>query len=250
MSRLRIGRRWLIAGIVVVVAAVAAIVSLVVTAGGGSGSTGKGPRPVTAVEAQRLATMRVKNFEAVGSAFHATLVTAQAVLTLNGDVDFHTVTGYAEVSGGGDRSYTLEWNAADLLAWESRGKPTMPPKSLPTAVPRERALSPSSSGVDTLLALVLGLGRSQPDDAKQVQKGSRWIGTATVDGRTVDVMQGPTSTGANTSLDFWVDRSGQLLRVTISLAGANAPSIIDLNTSGYQPFETSHFLNANGTSSG
>lgn len=250
MSRVRTSRRWLAIAAVVALVAAAVIVTIVVTTtggGGGSTSNGKGPRPVTSEEAERLASMFVKNFEAVGAAFDATVAVPQGVITLNGEVDFHTLTGYGEVSGGNDRSYTVEWDSAALLAWPSSGRPTEPPATLPSAAPRERALSPSTSGVDTMFALLLGLGRSQPDDADQVrQDGAMWLRSATLDGKTVDVMQGPqtqgTGHGSSTALDFWVDQSGDLLRVETFLGGSTSTSRVDLDTSSYEAFPTSTYL--------
>lgn len=238
-----------IAAVAVIAAAV--VIPIVVTSGGGgsSGSYTNGPRPVTSAEAARLSTMRLTNFEAVGVAVSATIVTTQGVVTLNGDVDFHTLVGYGEVSGGKGPSYTLEWNAGRLLAWPSPGKPTAPPTAVPTIAPQERALAPSSSVVDSVLALLLGLGESRPDNVKQVQQdGARWLRTETLDGKTVDVMQGPSDKGpghgSDTAFDFWVDRSGHLLRVDAFLGGSATPTRIDLDPSRYVPVQTSPYLTA------
>jgi hypothetical protein len=245
----RANRVWLA---IVATAAVAAavVIPIAVTSGGGSsGSYTDGPRPVTSAEADRLSTMRLTNFEAVGVAFHATIVAAQGSVTLNGDVDFHTLVGYGEVSGGKGPSYTLQWNAGRLLAWPSPGKPSEPPPNVPTTAPRERAIAPSSSAVDSVLALLLGLGESRPDNAKQVQQdGARWLRTDTVDGQLVDVMQGPSNKGpghgSDTAFDFWVDRSGHLLRVDAFLGGSTTPTRIDLDPSSYTEVQTSPYLTA------
>jgi hypothetical protein len=238
--------------------AVAFVAVMLIATGCSSAKTAtsaKGPRPVTSEEAQRLATMRVKNFDQVGVGFHTVIESAQGVVTLNGDVDFHAVTGYGEVSGGKGPSYTLEWDAGTLLAWPSKGKPTTPPVVLPVGAPRERALSPSTSGIDTVLALVLGLGDSRPDNAKQVQQdGARWLSTSTIDGAKVDVMQGPSAKGAghgsNTSLDFWVDETGQLRRVDIYLTGSTTPTQIDLDPDSFAPVHVSPYLTATPNSAG
>ncbi|HWA65501.1 MAG TPA: hypothetical protein VG899_03925 [Mycobacteriales bacterium] len=252
MTSTRTTRVWLaVAGSAVVAAAV--VIPIVLTHGGNDGSYTGGPRPVTAAEAERLATMRVTNFEAVGVAFHANVAAAQGSVTVNGDVDFHTLTGYGEVSSKNAASYTIEWNPSRLIAWRSSGRPTAAPAALPVTPPRERALSPSTSGVDTVLALLLGLGESRPDDAGQVrQDGARWLRTATLDGETVDVMQGPSAKGAghgsDTSLDFWVDRTGHLLRVDAYLSGVTTPSEIDLDPNGYTGVPTSAYLTADSSS--
>jgi hypothetical protein len=253
MSRTR--RTWLaiVAGVAVVAAVV---IPIVVTSGsGGAGSYTDGPRPVTSAEAERLATMRVTNFADVGVAFQATVATSQGVVAINGDVDFHTLVGYGEVSGGSGSkgagpSYTLQWNGGRLIAWPSPGKPTMPPPALPTTAPRERDLSPSTSAVDAVLALLLGLGESRPDNVEQVkQDGARWLRTATLDGETVDVMQGPSAAGpghgSDTTLDFWVDRAGHLLRVDVQFAGSTTPTQIDLDPRDYNGVPASPYLTAN-----
>jgi hypothetical protein len=240
---------WLAIASAVVVAA-AVVIPIVVTSGGGSsGSYTNGPRPVTSAEAERLSTMRLTNFEAVGVAFHATVIASQGVVTLNGDVDFHTLVGYGEVSGGKGPSYTLQWNGGRLLAWPSAGKPSEPPSDVPTAAPRERAIAPSSSAVDAVLALLLGLGESRPDNAAQVQQdGARWLRTETLDGQTVDVMQGPSAKGpghgSDTVLDFWVDRTGHLLRVDAFLGDSTTPTQIDLDPSSYSDVQISPYLTA------
>jgi hypothetical protein len=238
--------------------AAAIVIPIVVTSGGGDGSYNNGPRPVTSAEAERLSTMRVMNFENVGDGFHATVVTKDGVITVNGSVDFHSLTGFGEVSGGStskdsDASYTIEWNSGRLIAWKSSGKPTAAPAALPVTPPRERNLSPSTSGVDTVLALLLGLGESRPDNVKQVQQdGARWLRLATLNGETVDVMQGPSALGAghgsDTALDFWVDRSGHLVRVDVNLTGASSASEIDLVPGSYNGVPTSPYLTANPSS--
>jgi hypothetical protein len=255
---MRVNKRLIAIVGAVVVAAVAAVVVIVVTSGGGAVKTtgvakGGGPRPVTSEEAERLATMGVKDYQDVGVAFHALIVSPQGTVALNGDVDFHAVAGYGEVSGGKGRSFTLEWDGAALIAWPSKGKPTTPPETVPVSAPRERALAPSTSSVDTVLAVLLGLGERQPDDAKQVQKGgARWLGTSKIDGKTVDVMQGPSAKGpghgSDTSLDFWVDESGNLLRVDIYLNGSTTPTQVDLDPSTYAPVRISPYLTGNGAS--
>jgi hypothetical protein len=240
---------WLATAVAAVVAA-AVVIPIVVTSGGGSSeSYTNGPRPVTSAEAERLSTMRVTNFEAVGVAFHATIVAPQGIVTLNGDVDFHTLVGYGEVSGGKGPSYTLQWNVGRLLAWPSPGKPSAPPAAVPTTAPRERAISPSSSAVDSVLALLLGLGESRPDNAAEVsQDGARWLRTETLDGQPVDVMQGPSAEGpghgSDTALDFWVDRTGHLLRVDTFPGGSTTPTQIDLDPGSYSDVQTSPYLTA------
>jgi hypothetical protein len=228
-----------------------AMVGLIATgcSSANTAASDKGPRPVTSEEAARLATMRVKNYEEVGTGFHAVIQSAQGAVTLNGDVDFHNLTGYAEVSDGNGQSYTLQWNGGSLLAWPSKGRPTEPPSAIPTGAPRERALSPSTVNVDAVLTILLGLGESRPDNAKEVQQdGARWLRTATIDGTKVDVMQGPSAQGSghgsNTSLDFWVDASGQLRRVDIYLSGSKTPSQVDLDPSTFNEFQASPYLTA------
>ena len=247
MSAIPMTRRWAAIVAAATVLAAAVVITIVATTGGSSSSNTGGPRAVTAEEAGRLATMRLQNFEAVGVGFHATIVTAQGEVTLNGDVDFHTLTGYGEVSGRHARSYTLEWNSGTLLAWPSPGRPTSPPAAPPTTAPRARVLSPSSPGIDGTLALILGLGESRPDDAKQVQQdGARWLRSTTLNGTTVDVMQGPSPQGpghgSETSLDFWVDRSGYLLRLDAYLAGSTTPTRIDLDRNAYTAIPETPYL--------
>ncbi len=239
-------RRAIVAGLLAAVLLGAGATVVVLLTGGSrppAARPASGPRPVTAAEADRLAVMRFTNFRGTGVRFRTQLNTARGVLTFNGDVDYRRKLGYAEVSGVGS-SFTIEWDAATLLAWPSRVEVPTPPQKLPAGRPAARPLAPTRSDIDAVLAVLLGLGQDRPDNAQLIrQNGARWLRGDTIGTVGVDVIQGPAAgggaAGSGSAVTYWVDPTGHLLRVDASLGGGSAPTRIDLDPAGFARFDRS-----------
>jgi hypothetical protein len=188
--------------------------------------------------------MRFNVYRHTGLHFHTTVTSAKGSVTLDGDVDYRNGVGYAAAIGQG-AAFTLQWNAKTFVAWPAPANETAPPAELPKAKPGVRALSPTESTTDNLLALLLFLGQDRPDNAQLiVQDGGRFLRNDTVDGTPVEVLQGPGAGGSSPgggSLNYWLTAKGQLLRVDASFGGS-APTEIDLSAASYEPFPVSAAL--------
>ncbi len=244
-SRLR-KRVWLAVAVVAAIAVTISIV-LVVTSGGTKPSGGHptaSPRPLTADEADRLAVMRYRNYQ-TGLHFRTTTNTG---LTLVGDLDFHKHVGYAMATDAGQPS-PVQWNTSTLVqwAWPTSAAAGEPPAKLPTTQHRTRALDPSKSDLDALLAILLALGQDRPDNSALIQQdGATYVRADSVGGVPVDVLDGPRTSGQGTAssgaLTYWVDASGHLRRADVVLGQSAVPVQIDTDPNAFQSFQVSSFV--------
>lgn len=206
------------------------------------------PRPVSADEADRLAVMRFQNYRGTGLHFNTEIVAGKATLRLDGDVDFRKELGYAKIAGAGS-SFTLQWDARTLVAWPGSSAGPSPPAKLPTRTPARRALAPSGSAVDAVLAVVLGLARDRPDNAQLIRRnGAKWLGRDRIASTEVDVLQGPAARGApsgsGAALRYWLDMTGHAHRVEAFLGGGSRRTQIDLDATSFAAFARSAQLPA------
>lgn len=234
------------AAAVVVLAGAGTAVGL--TVGGGddptphpSASTTRGPRPLTAAEADRLAITRFDNYRGTGVRFRTSVSSAQGPLTLVGDVDYRRKLGYALVSGAGS-ALILQWDETRLVAWPASSAATVPPAGPPSSGGSGRALAPTSTTVDAVLAVLLQLGQDRPDNAQlTARNGARWLRSATLEGRTVDVIEGPHARqgGSAGAVTYWIDRTGRMLRVDVRLGGGTQTTRISLDAGAFRRFARS-----------
>ena len=176
------------------VVVILAVVFVLYSAGGKKPSA-TGPRPLTGDQADRLAVSRFLDYQAKGVRFSTTVPTAQGSLPLAGDIDFRRHLGYAATrldAGGREQTAVLQWNGTTVQTWLDAGDGLAPPARLPSAKPTGRRIVAASSGLDTLLVLLLDLGADRPDNAQLLQQSdARWLRTDTVDGQRVDVHPRP-----------------------------------------------------------
>jgi hypothetical protein len=238
-------RRW-IAGAAAAVVVVGAAAVVIVASGGsepGSSRAATPARPVTAQEADRLALTRFQNYRATGAHFRTRVSSPEGALAVEGDVDYRMQLGYARVSGAGD-AFFLQWSDSTLLAWPAKPTVSVSPGKLPAGKPVGRALAPAKSAVDSVLAVVLGLGSDRPDNAQLIRRnGARWLRSATLAGTKVDVLQGPAATGqpagSGAIVRYWVDATGHLLRLDAFLAGGSSATRIDFDAKAFTKFPRS-----------
>lgn len=193
---------------------------------------------VTEAEADRLAIARFQNSRRGGTEFRTKVAARGQTISLDGAVDYRRHVGYALVAGAG-AAYLLQWNAATLLAWPVTAGTTNRPAGLPSAAPARRPLDPRATATDAVLAFVLQLGQDRPDNAQLIrQGGARWLRSAQVGGRRVEVIRGPRGTGAsrNAAIDYWLAGDSTLVRVEVHLAGASQPTRIELDPTAFEPF--------------
>ena len=208
----------------------------------GHGSGLSGPRTVTSDEANRLAIMRFRNYEAHGRAVTITVPGTSGGLIVTGSVDYKGKLGYGVVHGTGRDTSSdglIEWSATSVFVHPMANAPAHAPASPPRSGWYSRPLQSSGSALDTTLAIALSLGSDRPDNAELLpQNGAAWWGRDEVDGHQVDVMTGPTSRdrpGTAGNVRYWVGSDGTMYRVRVSVSSESQPVVIDFDTQKYVP---------------
>ncbi|WP_432041068.1 hypothetical protein [Streptomyces chartreusis] len=223
-------------------------------ASGGSG-TGE-PRALTSDEANRLAVMRFRNYEAQGRTLTITVPGTPGELVITGSVDYEKRLGYGVVHGiGRDTSSDalIQWTTTSVYVHPMTDAPPHAPASPPRSGWYSRPLQSSGSSLDSSLAIALSLGSDRPDNAQLLpQNGAAWVGGDLVDGRRVDVMTGPSASihdrsgtaipstgksGTASRVRYWVGSDGTMYRVRVALASEPEPVLIDFDTQKYVPVE-------------
>ncbi|MET8562517.1 hypothetical protein ABZV75_18625 [Streptomyces flaveolus] len=207
---------------------------------GGSGT--RGPRPLTTDEAGRLAITRFRNYQAHGRAVTVTVPGAAGGLTVTGSVDYRRKVGYGVVHGTGrDKSSDglIQWTPTSVHVRPMADAPANAPASPPRSGWYDRPLLASGSALDTSLSITLGLGGDRPDNAQLLpQNGAAWWGRERLDGRRVDVMNGPSShgrSGTAGNVRYWIGSDGTMYRVRVRVGSQPEPVIIDFDTHTYVP---------------
>lgn len=220
-------------------AAVAAVAAFLL-ADGGSGAGG--PRPLTADEASRLAITRFRNYQAQGRAVTITVPGPAGALTVTGSVDYRRKVGYGVVHGTGrveSSEGLIQWTPTSVRVHPMADAPAQAPASPPRSGWHDRPLLSSGSALDTSLSIALGLGGDRPDNAELLpQNGAAWWGRERVDGRSVDVMAGPSSpdrSGTAGNVRYWIGSDGTMYRVRVSVGSQPEPVFIDFDTHTYVP---------------
>ncbi len=191
-----------------------------------------GPRLVTTEEAQLLAVLRFKNFDAGTRSVTSSFVDAGTDLDLTGWFDYASDTGYGELDALGTPNSLILWNSTAIAAHDPSGGAVLPPPDadpLLTAAWRTAVLSPRESTLHSLVAVIESLGSDRPENPLLLQQGGAlWLRTDVIDDTAVTVFAGPTSTdgAASTStaidpdasnLHYWVNKDGLLLRLEVRL---------------------------------
>ncbi|MFT4157678.1 MAG: hypothetical protein QM630_07110 [Microbacterium sp.] len=204
----------------------------------------EGPRALTSDEAERLALVRFRNFDAGVRAVATSVVDAGVSYAISGWVDFASQLGYGRIEAAGEQS---------LLAWSMVGVATAP---LPTGVTEaplppptvesvdsgwiSSSLAPDASRLHALLALIISVSSDRPDNPLLLQQtDARWLRSDEIDGVRVDVYAGPTSDtvydpasgepddGSAATVRYWVDSGGLLVRLEAHLGGSGEWSTVD-----------------------
>ncbi|HEY4376264.1 MAG TPA: hypothetical protein VGM93_03865 [Acidimicrobiales bacterium] len=223
-----------------------ALVTAGCTSHGGTGHArprSSGPRPLTAGEADGLALMRSMN-ERAGTRSITIRLPGRPGLVIRGWVDFAHHVGYGTVSPGSADAAAdelISWNlqVVGLQPWHRTTAPLPMPRQGWQAAP----LSPTTSVRDDVLAVVLNLAASRPDNADLLrQSDARWLRRAHVGSSPVDVVAGPSSDAPGTRDDaatrnrrgnvrYWVAAGGELRRVQIRDGSTGLWSQADLGPS-------------------
>lgn len=194
-----------------------------------SAAAATGPHALTTEEAERLAVARFLAYQDGSREFRTAVSSNDVTVTLHGRVDYRAKLGIAAVATGAE-SAVITWNGSTFVGWDQAGDGDAVPPVLPAEPGGARPLDPTASAVDTVLALLLGLGIDRPDNAQLLQQSdAAWLRVDDVAGTPVDVFSGPSpagSEGLGGSTRFWVDSRGQLLRFEADLPSGTV--MIDL----------------------
>lgn len=197
-------------------------------------------RPLSESEAERLAVVRFRNFDAGVRAIEARIPGTEAgELTLDGWFDFTQHAGYAAAAA--EKSLGLVWwNDATIATREA------PVDAAPLPAPADGwvsgPLDRSSTVLTTVLTLIGSLGADRPENPQLLrQSDASWLRTDRIDGVEVDVFAGPSGDGATSPSGltassagertrYWVDAAGVLLRFEVRLGDAQDWTVVDLST--------------------
>ncbi|MFT4029859.1 MAG: hypothetical protein QM675_08280 [Protaetiibacter sp.] len=192
-------------------------------------------RALTTEEAQILAAMRFRNFDAGARSISFELDESGQQLAVDGWFDYTSGVGYGRIAEG---------ESAELLLWnsDSVGRHPSDADTAPLPIPDADALAdawyggaldPASSRLDTVLAMIGSLGGDRPDNPLLLQQsGALWLGEREIDGRELTVYAGPpsdtalapgeTADPAAATVRYWVDETGLLFRLEVRLGGEQA----------------------------
>ncbi len=189
-------------------------------------------RPVTTEESQLLAIARFNNFDAGSRPFNGSIQERGVDLHLQGWVDYAAGLGFAATTGDFP-AQALVWTSSEVGIVQAQpdaaGYPVLPMPGLTDPALSLDTLSPESSRLDALLAVISGLGADRPDNPLLLQQaGALWLRADHIDESPVTVFAAPPTDSpreassppldANTSpLRLWVDATGLLLRAEVRI---------------------------------
>ena len=166
-----------------------------------------------------MATIGVNAYRAKTLAVSGTVVSGADKVALDGWINTVDRIGYALAKPAAGGGFLTVWNSSQVSAQDSSA--TKPPLPRPQTGWSTTALSGQDSALATAQLVLLGIGQDRPENPQLLlQNGAKWLKSATIDNKKVDVMSGPLAEGATVSnLRYWVDHSGTLLRLQARLGG-------------------------------
>jgi len=213
------------------------IAALTIVAACGGESTPK-ERPLTGDEAASMAVVQLNNMQDGGAVFEAVAAVTSTgeSLTMSGLVDWEKHTGRASVVAKGKEAPVTElaWAGDKVLERRIDLAAMLPSLGLASDAWILRSLDLTKRTLDRIVAILLRLASTEPDNALLIQQteGSSWMRTDTLRGRKVDVMR----YGKQTI--YWLDATtGEMLRFEGNSTGLNAPIVIDFIERGRQTID-------------
>lgn len=221
-----------------IAALVALVLALLAGCGGsdaGSDDDGGGPTRLTQSQAELLATVRFRNFDAGVRSVSVDIPASAGAAAgrLTGWVDFAGHLGYASAEQGGSPLGSLVWSSERIAVNESAATPATFP--IPESGWRSDQLDPQTSSLTQALAITLNLGSDRPENPLLLrQSDAAFLRSDVVDGREVSVIVGPSPASdasgqpAQDRIRYWIDDDGLLRRVEAKLTGTTDWTVIDL----------------------
>jgi hypothetical protein len=181
-------------------------------------STEAEPRAITATEAERLAVVRFRNYDAGTRSVHAAYDDDGHDVELEGHFDYTTHTGYAIVSIDGTRSDAIVWDGRTVAIApdDCDCRAGEPPSTVAGWTPG--TLDATRSKLESLLAVLAMLGADRPENPLLLaESGAQWLRDDSVAGEPVTVFAGPPADGGSAGLRYWIDDTGLALRIEARL---------------------------------
>jgi hypothetical protein len=217
-------------------------------------------RPLNAVEAGRLATMRLHNFQDGRVGIRGSFGKPDELVHVAGWIDWQRPLAYFSVTGKqtGAADGLVQARPGVIAFRPGRINGTEPPAGPPADGWRVRPFAktgPAGAPLDTMLLLLFTIAVNQTDTADLlVRSEARWLGSDTVDGVPVDVLLGPAVPPRPTSpapvapfqpsaspsptpspgtlaaqggaVRYWLDSDARLRRLA-AIVGADSPLQLD-----------------------
>jgi len=221
---------------------VAALTLLAGACGDGGAAGPREPQVLTAEQATRLASARLRNLQRGSVAFEARMVLDGRQVLLTGAVDWRRHLGSAvvepvdaTVAGG---SGSLQWGFGtvarhDGVVEAARGGGG----ELPGDGWRREPIDATTSTLDALLLVLLNLGADRPENPQLLaQSDARFIGVDEVDGEPAEAFFGPSGApagsvapaGSQRRTTFWLGDDGSMVRVQV-LLGESTVATVELS---------------------
>ena len=199
-----------------------------------SGTNGDASRPLNRTEAETLAQVLYRNYEAKGAVFELSTraLSGSGTVTLSGMVNWENHSGVAVVNGYGAGDGVVEaiaWTANAIAekrpAWADRlmGKDPQSFFARPVAI--------DSQQLDRLVAVVVGLAGTQPENAQLIlqNEGAQFVRTDTLRNTEAIVLR------YSPKLLYWCDaQTGQMLRMEATDSTGTWPIVVDIVKTGPQ----------------
>ncbi|WP_433676708.1 hypothetical protein [Microbacterium gorillae] len=202
------------------------------------------PQPLTAPQADELAAMPFKNYQAGITAFSGQVLGGEnGDLMLAGWIDFTAGTGYAQATPPNAAPILIVWDGtliAFLDVTGSRLTDTTPPLPPTAGAWQVSTFDAGVSELTRMLAALLLLSADRPDNASLLrQGGARYLGEDRVAGGIAQRFSGggaDDQPGAAPDLgtQYWLDAEGELVRFGLRLAEGTL-STVEFDRSGDVP---------------
>lgn len=206
-------------------------------------------RPLSTVEANRLASMRLHNFQDGRAGLRGTLGYPGAQIRLTGWIDWQRPLTYLSVTGPtpGPADGLVQATPGLIALRSGRVGQEQPPAQPPEDGWRVRPYHRTDphGPLDAALALLLALAANQVDDVSLIDGRARWLQTEVVDQARVDILLGPGAatdsatlgpaiadpgslTWSGAAVRYGLDTHARLHRVETVVDG-NVPLLVDFD---------------------
>lgn len=185
-------------------------------------------RPLSFDEASTMADLLFRNYEAGGAVFVVSTLAEPggAQLTLSGEVDWTTHSGWADVTTTADSATLVGvwWDQTHVLERRPALDALIDGLGHTGATLISRAPD-TERRLDQVIAIVTGLAAEVRDNAQLIMQteGSAFVRTDTLRGRPVEVVR------YGTRNLYWIDaETGDMLRLEATSKDGSMPTIVDI----------------------